>query len=117
MTRLEILAGCPSAASLTSPQQCSQSLAPTALSAYYRTQLSLAEKQALSSLDLPVPSGDCKPSALFQTATVILRSMMEFLAEHPLPEQVRLLCPTEECAAAYRQAYNFWYAEDKAHRL
>lgn len=50
-------------------------------------------------------------------ATVILRSIMDFLAEHPLPEPVHLICATETTAEIFRQSYNLWYAEDKAHRL
>ena len=52
-----------------------------------------------------------------QAATVALRAMMDWLAEHELPRRVRMVCHTEATAAIYRQTWNLWYAEEKADRI
>ena len=52
-----------------------------------------------------------------QAAAVALKAIMDFLAEHDLPEQVRMVCHREEIAAVYRQTWNLWYAESKADRM
>ena len=44
-------------------------------------------------------------------------SIMDFLAEHDLPERVRMVCHTEAAAEVYRQSWNLWYAEDKDGRI
>ena len=46
-----------------------------------------------------------------------LRTIMDFLAVHDLPERVRMVCHREEIAAVYRQTWNVWYAERKAARM
>ena len=50
-------------------------------------------------------------------ATVALRTIMAFLADHPIPERVRMVCHSEAAAAVYRQTWNLWYAEEKDQRL
>ena len=42
---------------------------------------------------------------------------MEFLADHELPERVRMVCHTEQTAEIYRQTWNLWYAGDREQRM
>ena len=46
-----------------------------------------------------------------------LKAIMDFLAEHDLPQRVRMVCHSERDAAVYRQTWNLWYAPDKDGRL
>ena len=50
-------------------------------------------------------------------APVALRAIMGFLEDNPLPERVRMICHTEETAAAYRQAWNMWFAGEASEKL
>lgn len=86
---------------------------PASLRAFYQSALSRAAGDGRSTVSFSLPAEPPLP----QTAAAALRAIMDFLWEQPLPQQVRLLCPTESAAALYRQTYNLWYAEDKAGRL
>ena len=44
-------------------------------------------------------------------------TLMDFLAEHDLPERVRMVCHTEAAAEVYRQTWNLWYAGDRDDRM
>lgn len=112
MAQLEIVTDCSLSSGAVAPPD---GMNPAALSAQVRAQLSQAKTQGLSILELPAPFWEDRRSALFQTATVVLRTVMDFLPECSL--SVRLLCPSEDCATVYRQAYNFWYAGEKSQRL
>ena len=68
-------------------------------------------------MDFPSISTGVYGYPLFQAAPVALRAILEFLMDHDLPRQVRMVCHREETAAAYRQAWNLWYAESKADRM
>lgn len=50
-------------------------------------------------------------------ATVALRAIMDFLADHALPERVRMVCHSEQAAEVYRRTWNLWYAEGKDQRM
>lgn len=87
------------------------------LASCYRSCLALALAHGIRSVDFPAISTDVFGYPMAQAATVALRAIMDFLAAHPLPEQVRIVCHTEEAAAVFRQTYNCWYAESKADRI
>ena len=70
-----------------------------------------------AALDFPSISTGIYHYPLPQAATVALKAIMDFLAEHDLPERVRMVCHTESAAEIYRQTWNLWYAEDKSDRM
>ena len=90
---------------------------PALLYACYRNSLLLAERRRIRTLDFPSISTGIYGYPIPQAATVALKAIMDFLADHELPERVRMVCYTEEVAAIYRQTYNIWYAEDKDGRM
>jgi len=87
------------------------------LASCYRACLTLAAERQLESVDFPSISTGVYGYPVPLAAPVALRAIMDFLAEHPYPRRVRLVCHREETAAVYRQAWNLWYAESKADRM
>ena len=87
------------------------------LASCYRSCLELAADHGIRTLDFCSISTGGYGYPLPQAATVALRAIMDFLADHPLPEQVRMVCHTKQAAEVYRQTWNLWYAEDKSQRL
>ena len=88
-----------------------------ALASCYRSCLLLAEAHGIRTLDFCSISTGVYGYPLPQAATVALRAIMGFLADHSLPELVRMVCHSERAAEVYRQTWNLWYAEDKDQRL
>ena len=88
-----------------------------ALASCYRSCLLLAEAHGIRTLDFCSISTGVYGYPLPQAATVALRAIMGFLADHALPERVRMVCHTERAAEVYRQTWNLWYAEDKGQRM
>jgi len=87
------------------------------LASCYRTCLSLAEEHGIETVDFPSISTGVYGYPLAQAAPVALKTIMDFLAEHPLPRRVRMVCHSEAAAQVYRQTYNMWYAGTKGERL
>lgn len=87
------------------------------LASCYRSCLSLAAEHGIRTVDFPSISTGVYGYPLPQAATVALKAIMDFLAEHDLPEQVRMVCHTEAAAQVYRQVWNLWYAGSKADRM
>jgi len=87
------------------------------LASCYRSCLELAAEKGLESVDFSSISTGVYGYPLSQAATVALKAIMTFLADHDLPKQVRMVCHREEIAAVYRQVWNLWYAESKADRM
>ena len=87
------------------------------LASCYRSCLLLAEAHGIRTLDFCSISTGVYGYPLPQAATVALRAIMGFLADHALPERVRMVCHTERAAEVYRQTWNLWYAEDKGQRM
>ena len=87
------------------------------LASCYRACLTLAEERGIRSVDFPSISTGVYGYPLPQAATVALKAIMDFLADHALPERVRMVCHTEAAAAVYRQTWNLWYAADKSQRM
>ena len=77
----------------------------------------LAAEKGIRSVDFPSISTGIYQYPLPMAATVALKAIMDFLAEHDLPERVRMVCHSEAAAQVYRQTWNLWYAEDKASRM
>ena len=88
-----------------------------ALASCYRSCLLLAEAHGIRTLDFCSISTGVYGYPLPQAATVALRAIMGFLADHALPERVRMVCHSQRAAGVYRQTWNLWYAEDKDRRL
>lgn len=87
------------------------------LASCYRACLALAEQHGIRTLDFCSISTGVYGYPLPLAATVALKAIMDFLADHSLPERVRMVCHSQKTADVYRQTWNLWYAEDKAHRL
>lgn len=87
------------------------------LASCYRSCLTLAAERGIRTVDFPSISTGVYRYPLPQAATVALKAIMDFLAEHDLPERVRMVCHTEDAAQVYRQTWNFWYAESKTDRM
>ena len=87
------------------------------LASCYRSCLTLAEAHGIRSVDFPSISTGVYGYPMHLAATVALKAIMEYLAEHELPQQVRMVCHTEAAAQVYRQTWNLWYAEEKADRM
>ena len=87
------------------------------LASCYRSCLELAAANGFRTVDFSSISTGVYGYPLPQAAAVALKAIMDFLAEHDLPEQVRMVCHREEIAAVYRQTWNLWYAESKADRM
>ena len=87
------------------------------LASCYRSCLKLAEAHGIRSVDFPSISTGVYGYPIHLAATVALKAIMDFLAEHELPQQVRMVCHTEAAAQVYRQTWNLWYAEEKADRM
>ena len=88
-----------------------------ALASCYRSCLLLAEAHGIRTLDFCSISTGVYGYPLPQAATVALRAIMGFLADHALPERVRMVCHSQRAAEVYHQTWNLWYAEDKVRRL
>lgn len=87
------------------------------LASCYRSCLTLAAEHGIRTVDFPSISTGVYGYPLPQAASVALRAIMDFLAEHSLPERVRMVCHSEAAASVYRRTWNLWYAEEKPERL
>ena len=87
------------------------------LASCYRSCLTLAAEHGIRSVDFPSISTGIYGYPLPLAATVALKAIMDFLAEHDLPERVRMVCHTEAAAEVYRQTWNLWYAGDRDDRM
>lgn len=90
---------------------------PALLASCYRSCLELAAENGIRSVDFPSISTGVYGYPLPLAATVALKAIMDYLAEHEMPERVRMVCHTEAAAQVYRQTWNLWYAEEKAGRM
>ena len=90
---------------------------PALLASCYRSCLTLAAEHGIRSIDFPSISTGTYGYPLPQAATVALKAIMDFLAEHDLPERVRMVCHSASTAVVYRQTWNLWYAEDQSQRF
>ena len=87
------------------------------LASCYRSCLLLAETHSIRTLDFCSISTGVYGYPLPLAATVALRAIMDFLADHALPERVRMVCRSEQAAEVYRRTWNLWYAEGKDQRM
>ena len=78
------------------------------LASCYRSCLELAAANSLRTVDFSSISTGVYGYPLAQAASVALNTILEFLSEHQLPEQVRMVCHREEIAEVYRQIYHSW---------
>ena len=90
---------------------------PALLASSYRSCLTLAQEHGIRTINFPSISTGVYGYPLHLATTVALKAIMDFLSKNDLPEQVRLVCHTEEIAQRYRQTWNLWYAEEKANRM
>lgn len=87
------------------------------LASCYHSCLALAEVRGIETVDFPSISTGVYSYPMAQAASVALKTIMDFLADHELPRRVRMVCHAESAAAVYRQTYNMLYAGDKGERL
>jgi len=87
------------------------------LASCYRSCLELAEEHNISTVDFSSISTGVYGYPLHQAATVALKTILGFLAEHPMPVRVRMVCHRKEIAEIYCQTWNFWYAGSKVDRM
>lgn len=87
------------------------------LASCYRSCLELAAEKGLRTVDFPSISTGVYGYPLSQAASVALWAIMDFLRQHDLPEQVRMVCHTPEAARVYSQIWNMWFASTKAERM
>ena len=87
------------------------------LASCYRSCLLLAEAHSIRTLDFCSISTGVYGYPLPLAATVALRAIMDFLADHALPERVRMVCHSEQAAEVYRRTWNLWYAEGTDQRM
>lgn len=88
-----------------------------ALQSCMETCLEQAAALGCRTIDLQaVPAKTCD-AQLFHVATITFRGIRQFLKRHPEIQRVRVLCPEEEMVKRYSQAYNWWFATNKADRL
>ena len=73
------------------------------------------EQVSVASFQSVVPSE--KQSDNFSIIGDIMRAMFTFMDTHLYPEQIRIVCDSEETARLYKVIYNFWFAEEKAERM
>ena len=76
------------------------------LASSYRSCLTLAEAHGIRSVDFPSISTGVFGYPLEKAAQVALQTIADFLADHDLPETVRMVCHTEAIAAVYRRVWN-----------
>ena len=84
---------------------------PALLASCYRSCLMLAVEHGIQSVDFPSISTGIYGYPLPLAATVALKAIMDFLAEHDMPERVRMVCHSEAAAAVYRQTLELYLSE------
>jgi len=87
------------------------------LASCYRSCLELAARHGIQSVDFSSISTGVYGYPVPLAATVALRTIMDYLAEHDTPRQVRLVCHREATAEIYCQVWNMWYAASKTDRI
>ena len=68
------------------------------LASCYRSCLTLAAEHGIQTVDFPSISTGVYGYPMAQAAPVALRTILDFLSDHELPRQVRLVCRREETA-------------------
>ena len=73
------------------------------LASCYRSCLELAAAHGLHSVDFSSISTGVYRYPLRDAAAIAVRTILEFLAEHDVPKQVRMVCHREAIADTYRE--------------
>ena len=81
------------------------------LASCYRSCLELAAAHGLRSVDFSSISTGVYRYPLRDAAYIAVRTILEFLAEHPLPEQVRMICHREPIAVVYQEVLDTLYPD------
>ena len=81
------------------------------LTSCYRSCLELAAKHGLHTLDFSSISTGVYRYPLRDAAVIAVQTILEFLAEHDLPEQVRMVCHQEAIAEVYRDVLGTLYPD------
>jgi len=87
------------------------------LASCYRSCLELAAAHGIQSVDFSSISTGVYGYPIPLAATGALKTIMDYLAEHDTPQQVRMVCHRDSTAEVYCQTWNLWYAASKADRL
>lgn len=83
----------------------------------YQSALEKAAGQKISTLLFPsIPPAE-QNSAMFQAISIVYKTMREFQAANPYPEEIRIYCEDDRTLQLYMVVWNLYYAEDKASRM
>lgn len=88
-----------------------------ALASCYRESLTLASQNGIRTVDFPSLSTGVFGYPVAQAAPVAEKAILNYLADHPEIQRVRMVCHSEDAARIYRQIYNMFYAPTKEERL
>ena len=81
------------------------------LASCYRSCLELAAEYGLRSVDFSSISTGVYRYPLRDAAVIAVRTIQAFLAEHDLPEQIRMVCHREVIAEVYREVLGTLYPD------
>ena len=81
------------------------------LASCYRSCLELAAEHGLRTVDFSSISTGVYRYPLREAAEIAIRTIQIFLAEHDLPEQVRMVCHREPIADVYREVLGTLYPD------
>ena len=83
------------------------------LASCYRSCLELAAEHGLRTVDFSSISTGVYRYPLQNAAAIAIRTILEFLAGHDLPEQVRMVCHREAIADVYRKVLGTLYPDNE----
>ena len=83
------------------------------LASCYRSCLELAAEHGLRTVDFSSISTGVYRYPLQDAAAIAVRTILKFLAEHDLPEQVRMVCHREAIADVYREVLGTLYPDNR----
>ena len=84
---------------------------PVLLGSCYRSCLEVAASHQIHTLDFPSISTGIYGYPLPQASAIAVQTILEYLAEHPLPYKVRMVCHSEAAAAVYRQTLELYLSK------
>ncbi len=82
----------------------------TLLASCYRSCLELADENGCRTVDFPSISTGVYSFPVDRAAGIAIRTIGEFLADHPAVERVRMVCFDSRTRAAYEAALKEWEA-------
>ena len=87
------------------------------ISSYYVDKLQSAESESKSTISFRSAAPQQSQSDHFSLIGEIERTILSYMAEHDCPQDVVIVCDSDDTARLYKVVYNFWFAEDKPSRM